>query len=363
MGGSGLLPCKLTPDPIPSVANPCCNRVLFGVVPALVKAMRRRDFIKVIAGSAAVGPLTARAQQPSLPVIGFLRSASLANAGPLVTAFRQGLKEAGYVEGQNVAIEFRSAEGHNDELPKLVTELVRLPVAVIVCNVTAASAAKAITSGVPIVFATGDDPVAEGLVTSLNRPGGNVTGVSFLGLTLGAKQVELLRQIVPTATTIAVLVDTNYRGNVPDLKEVETAANALRQNLIVLRASDERDLEAASATLAQQHADALIALGAAFFFSHRDQLIALAARHRLPAIYQVSDFVAAGGLMSYGASIRDAYRLVGIYTGKILSGAKPADLPVQQSTKVELAINLKTAKALGITVPQSMLVAADEVIE
>jgi len=326
------------------------------------EAMRRREFIAFVGSTAAAWPLTARAQQPAMPMVGFLRSATLANAGPLVTAFRQGLKRAGYVEGQNVAIEFRSG-GHNDQLPKLVTELLRLPVAVIVCNVTAASAAKVITSSVPIVFATGDDPVAEGLVTSLNRPGGNVTGVSFLGNTLAAKQVELLRQLVPNATTIAILVDRNYQGSATDLKDVERAAHSLRQNLIILAASDERDLETASATLAQQHADALVALGAAFFLSQRDQIIALAARHNLPAIYQVRDFAVAGGLMSYGASIRDAYRLVGIYTGKILDGAKPADLPVQQSTKVELVINLKTAKALGIAVPQSMLVAADEVIE
>jgi putative tryptophan/tyrosine transport system substrate-binding protein len=325
--------------------------------------MKRREFITVL-GSVVAWPLAARAQQQiAVPVIGFLRSASLANAGPLVTTFRQGLKEAGYVEGQNVVVEFRSAEGHNDELPKLVAELLHLRVAVLVCNVTAASAAKAITSIVPIVFARSDDPVAEGLVTSLNRPGGNVTGVSFLGNALGAKQAELLRQLVPKATTIAVLVDTNYQGSATDLKEVRTAAHSLGQNLIILAASSERDLETASTTLAQQHADALIVLGAAFFLSQRDQIIALAARHKLPAIYQVPDFVVAGGLMSYGASIRDAYRLVGIYTGKILGGAKPADLPVQQSTKVELGINLKTAKALGITVPQSMLVAADQVIE
>ena len=325
--------------------------------------MRRRDFIQVIAGSAVTWPFAARAQQPAKPVIGFLRSASLANAGPLVTAFRQGLKEAGYVEGQNVIIEFRSAEGHNDELPKLVAELLRLPVAVMVCNVTAATAAKAVTSTVPIVFATGDDPIAEGLVTSLNRPGGNVTGVSFLGNALGAKQVELLRQLAPNATTIAVLVDTNYQGSATDLKNVERAAHSLRQNLIILRASNERDLETASATLAQQHADALIALGAAFFLSQRDQIIALAERYKLPAIYQVQDFAIAGGLMSYGASIRDAYRQAGIYAARILKGEKPADLPVMQPTKFELIINLKTAKALGLTIPPNLLALADEVIE
>jgi len=280
-----------------------------------------------------------------------------------VSAFRQGLKEAGYIEGQNVAVEFRSAEGHNDQLPRLVAELVHLRVAVIVCNVTAASAAKGVTSTVPIVFATGDDPVGEGLVTSLSRPGGNITGVSFLGNALGAKQVELLHELVPKATTIAVLVDTNYQGSVSGLTDVEAATHSLGQQLIVLRASSERDLDMASATLAQRRVDALIVLGAAFFLSRRDQIIAMAAQHRLPAIYQVPDFAAAGGLMSYGASIRDAYRLVGVYTGRILHGAKPADLPVQQSTKLELIINLKTAKAFGLDVPLTLQARADEVIE
>jgi putative ABC transport system substrate-binding protein len=268
--------------------------------------MRRRQFITLLGAGVAAWPLAARSQQASMPMIGFLRSASLSNATPLVTAFRQGLKEAGYVEGQNVAVEFRSAEGHNDQLPRLVAELVRRQVAVIVCNVTAASAAKAITSTVPIVFATGDDPVDEGLVTSLNRPGGNITGVSFLGNALGAKQVELLREMVPKATKIAVLVDTNYRGSVSGLRDVEAAAHSFGQHLIVLNASNEHDLDTASSALAQQRADALIVLGAAFFLSRRDQIIALAAQHGLPAIYQVPDFVAAGGLMSYGASIRDA---------------------------------------------------------
>jgi len=323
----------------------------------------RRAFITLLGGTAAAWPLAARAQQLAIPVVGFLRSASLDNATPLVSAFRQGLKEAGYIEGQNVAVEFRSAEGHNDQLPRLVAELVRLPVAVIVCNVTAASAAKGVTSTVPIVFATGDDPVGEGLVTSLSRPGGNITGVSFLGNALGAKQVELLHELVPKATTIAVLVDTNYQGSVSGLTAVEAATHSLGQQLIVLRASSERDLDMASATLAQRRVDALIVLGAAFFLSRRDQIIAMAAQHRLPAIYQVPDFAAAGGLMSYGASIRDAYRLVGVYTGRILHGAKPADLPVQQSTKLELIINLKTAKAFGLDVPLTLQARADEVIE
>jgi putative ABC transport system substrate-binding protein len=325
--------------------------------------IRRREFIGALPSAAVAWSLAARAQQPTMPVIGFLRSASLDNATPLVSAFRQGLREAGYVEGQNIAIEFRSAEGRNDQLPRLVGELIRLPVAVIVCNVTAASAAKAATSTVPIIFATGGDPVAEGLVASLNRPGGNITGVSFLGNALGAKQVELLRELLPKAATFAALVDTNYRGSGSELKEVDAAARSLGLHLIVLNVGDERDLDAASATLARQRADGLIVLGAAFFLSRRDQIIAMAAGHGLPTIYEVSDFVTAGGLMSYGASIRDAYRLVGTYTGKILHGAKPDDLPVQQSTKLELVINLKTAKALGLTVPLTLQASADKVIE
>jgi putative ABC transport system substrate-binding protein len=324
--------------------------------------MTRREVIALGSSAALVWPLPARAEQAA-PIVGFLRSASLDNAGPLMAAFREGLKEASYVEGQNVAIEFRSAEGHSDRLRGLVTDLVRLPAAVLVCNATAAAAAKVVTDSVPIVFATGGDPVAEGLVASLNRPGGNVTGVSFLGNALGAKQVELLRELVPKATTIAVMVDTTYPGSGADLKDVQIAAHSLGWSLIVLSPGNERDLGTAAATLAQHHADALIVLGAAFFLSRRDQIITLAAQHRLPAIYEVSDFVGAGGLMSYGASIRDAYRLVGIYAGRILHGDKPADLPVQQSTEVELVINLKTAKTLGLTIPQTLLATADEVIE
>jgi putative ABC transport system substrate-binding protein len=324
--------------------------------------MRRRDFIAGL-GSAAAWPLTARAQQPMIPTIGFLRSAALDNPIPLISAFRQGLKEAGYVDGQNVAIKFRSADGRNKQLPRLVAELVRLPVNVIVCNVTAAAAAKAVTSTVPIVFATGDDPVEEGLVASLNRPGGNITGVSFLGNALGGKQVELLRELVPNAMTIAVLVDTNFAGSASALKDIRAAARIFGQRVMILNASNEQELEAASETLAHQPSDALIVLGAAFFTSRRDQIIALASRYRLPAMYQLQDFVVSGGLISYGASIRDAYRLVGAYTAKILRGAKPADLPVQMLTKVELVINLKTAKALGLSIPETLLATADEVIQ
>jgi putative ABC transport system substrate-binding protein len=324
--------------------------------------MKRRTFIAALGGAVA-WPLVARAQQPTMPVVGFLRSASLDNAAPLIASFREGLNEAGYVEGQNVTIEFRSAEDHIDRLPKLVTELVRLPVAVIVANVTAATAAKRLTTTVPIVFATGDDPIQEGLVSSLSRPGGNITGVSFLGNALGAKQLELLREIVPGATTIAVLVDTNYHGSASGLADVQGAAHALGRRLIVHKIGNDVELEAADSSLVHQHIDALLFSGAAFFLSRRNQLIGLAARLAVPAIYEVPDFAAAGGLMSYGASIRDAYRQTGIYAGKILGGTKPADLPVQQSTKVELAINLKTAKALGLIVPPTLLARADEVIE
>jgi putative tryptophan/tyrosine transport system substrate-binding protein len=298
-----------------------------------------------------------------MPVIGFLRSASFDNTESLLAAFREGLKETGFVEGQNVAFEFRSGEGYNDRLPVLTAELVRLPVAAIVCNSTAASAAKAVTTTVPIVFATASDPIQDGLVTSLSRPGGNLTGVSFLGSALGSKQLALLRELVPTARTIAVLIDTNFSFNAAELRDIQATAGTVGQQLIVFNIGFERDLDTASATLAQQRADALLVTTGAFFLSRRDQIIGLAARLAIPAVYWLPEFVAAGGLMSYGASITDAYRQVGIYTGKILNGAKPGDLPVQQSTKVELAINLKTAKALGIAVPQSLLARADEVIE
>jgi putative ABC transport system substrate-binding protein len=325
----------------------------------------RRELLAALGGAAAAWPLAARAQQPArLPRIGILWPNPATVSGHFVDAFRQGLGELGYVEGRNMTIEFRTAEGTMERLPDLAAELVRLPVEVIL---TATSptirAAQQATRTIPIVMGNSQDPVSEGFVASLNRPGGNVTGVSFLGNALGAKQVELLHELVPKATTIAVLVDINYQGSASGLTDVEAAAHSLGQQLIVLHASNERDLDTAAATLAQQRADALIVLGAAFFLSRRDQIIALAAQHGLPAIYQVPDFVAAGGLMSYGASIRDAYRLVGVYTGKILHGAKPADLPVQQSTKLELIINLKTAKALGLTVPLTLQASADEVIE
>jgi putative ABC transport system substrate-binding protein len=248
-------------------------------------------------------------------------------------------------------------------LPGLAADLVHLPVAAIVCNTTAASAAKAATTTVPIIFATATDPIQDGLVTSISRPGGNLTGVSFLGSALGSKQLELLREMVPTAKTIAVLVDSGFSFGAAEVSDIQATARTVGQQLIVFNIGSERDLGTASATLARQRTDALLITTGAFFLSQRDQLIALAARHAVPAIYWLPEFVAAGGLMSYGASITAAYRQVGIYTGKILNGAKPGDLPIQQSTKVELAINLNTAKLLGIAVPPSLLARADEVIE
>ncbi len=298
-----------------------------------------------------------------MPVIGFLRSTSPTDAPHLVIAFRDGLKETGFVEGQNVAIEFRYAEGRNDRLPALVADLIDRRVAVIVGNNPAAFAAKTATSTVPIVFAYGGDPVKDGLVASLNRPGGNVTGVVFIQGALGAKRLELLRQIVPKATTIAVLVNPNNPEAVSERSDVQAAALAIGQQLLVLDVSSDRDIEPAFATFVQRGAGALFVGTGAFFFSNRERIVALAARHALPASYAQREPVVAGGLMSYGSSLTDAYRQAGIYAGRVLKGEKPADLPVMRSTKFEFVINLKTAKALGLTVPQSLLVAADEVIE
>jgi putative tryptophan/tyrosine transport system substrate-binding protein len=323
---------------------------------------RRREFITLLGGAAA-WPLAARAQQPAMPVVGFLRSASLTDATNLVTAFRQGLKETGFIEGRNVAVEFGSGENDHDRLTALVTEFVRRPVAVIVGNVIAALAAKAATTTVPIVFATGSDPVNDGLVTSLNRPGGNVTGVNFFGALLGAKRLELLRQLVPKATTIAVLVGAESSDTVAERKDVQAAAQALGQQLIIFDATSDRDIETGFATVVQHGAGAMLTVGGAFMFSNRERIVALAARHALPVSYSLREYVAAGGLMSYAASVTDAYRQVGIYAGRILKGEKPGDLPVMRSTKFEFVINLTTAKALGLAVPDKLLALADEVIE
>jgi putative ABC transport system substrate-binding protein len=323
--------------------------------------MRRRDFVTLAGGAAIAWPLVAHAQQPTMPVIGFLRSTSLAVSTPMVTGFRQGLTAAGFTEGQNVAIEYRYADNQLERLPGLVAELIRLPVAVIVANTIAALAAKAATTTVPIVFATGSDPVVDGLVASLNRPGGNVTGVSFLAGLLGPKRLEMLRQLVPTAATIAILVGTDTLEARIERRDVELAAQALGQQLIVAPVTSEGELDGAFTSIVERGAKALLVGSGPLLTSNRERIVALAARHALPAIYGLREFVVAGGLMSYGASLVEAYRQAGSYAGRVLKGEKPADLPVMQSTKFELVINLKATKALGLSMPP--LAVADELIE
>jgi len=325
--------------------------------------VRRREFITLLAGALGAWPLAARAQQPAMPVVGFLRSTALAPFQNLVPAFGQGLKEAGFVEGQNVAIEYRYADNQRDRLPALVAELIRLPVAVLVVNAGAAAAAKAATTTIPIVFASGADPIKDGLVASLNRPGGNITGVSWLGSQLGAKRLELLHQLVPKTTTIGMLVNPGSPETEGERKDVQAAAQALGLQLIMIDVSSDRDIETAFATLVQRGAGALFVGGGAFLTSKRESIVALAARYAIPAMYVSREEAVAGGLMSYGPSQSEAYRQAGIYAGRILKGEKPADLPVMQSTKFDLVINLKTAKALGLEVPMIMQMTADEVIE
>jgi putative tryptophan/tyrosine transport system substrate-binding protein len=324
--------------------------------------VKRRHFITLLSGAAA-WPLEARAQQPRMPLIGFLRSTSLADATYLVMSFRRGLQETGYVAGDNVAIEYRSAEDHLDRLPALIADLISRQAAVIVGNHNAALAAKAATAAVPIVVVTGADPVRDGLVASLNRPGGNVTGVSFLANQVGTKRLDLLRQLVPSAATVAMLVYPDTPDTNAERRDVQVAAQAIGQQLVILDVRNERDIETAFATSVQRGAGALLVGTGAFMNDHRKRLVALAARHAIPAIYSLREYVADGGLVSYAASITDAYRQAGIYAGRILKGEKPADLPVMQSTKLELVINLKTAKALGLQVPDKLLALADEVIE
>ena len=325
--------------------------------------MRRRKFITLI-GAAAAWPLAARSQQAALPMIGFLNGGSPAEYAPMVAAFREGLKELGYVEGENVAIEFRWAEGKYERLSALGTDLVRRQVAAIAATSTpAAQAAKALTATVPIVFTTGADPVQLGLVASLNQPGGNVTGVSFLVNELTKKQFEVLHQILPKAALIGFLVNPAVAYARSQTTEAQDAARALGRQLFVVTARTESEIDAAFAALVKKLAGGVITISDPFLNSRRDQIVALAARHSLPALYPVRDYVAAGGPMSYGTSIIGAYRQVGVYTGRILKGEKPADLPVMRPTKLELVINLKTAKTLDLTIPPALIALADEVIE
>ena len=328
-------------------------------------SMRRRAFITLI-GGATIWPLAARAQQPAMPVIGFLNPASAEARRDLIVAFHRGLAEAGYVEGRNLAIEYRWAEGQNDKLPVMAADLVQRRVAVIVAadGTAAAVAAKAATPTIPIVFMVGADPVELGFVASLARPGGNMTGVGALAVGTVAKRLQLLHELVPAASQIAFLHNpTNPYFSALETRELQAAAAVLGVRLLVLDASSLREIEAAFANLITQRIGAFLLGTDPFFITSRDQLVALANRHAVPSIYPFREDVAAGGLVSYGASNRDAFRLVGQYAGRILSGMKPADLPVQQLTKLEMAINLKTAKSLGLSIPLPLLARADEVIE
>jgi ABC-type uncharacterized transport system substrate-binding protein len=325
--------------------------------------VRRRKFITLIGGAAAAWPVGAHAQQPALPAIGFLNGGSAWEYARLAAAFRQGLGETGYVEGRNVLVEYRWAEGHYERLPELAADLVRRQVMVITANTQAVPAAKAATTTIPIVFNSSADPVAAGYVASLARPGGNLTGVSSLSVEIGPKRLQLLHEMVPTATVIAALINPTNPNAEAQSSALQAAARDIGLQLHVLHASTERDFDTAFATLLQLRAGALVIGVDAFLINRSELLAALALRHAVPTIFLYREFVAAGGLMSYGGSNTDAYRLSGVYAGRILKGEKPADLPVLQATKFALIINLKTAKALGLTVPLPLLGRADEVIE
>jgi putative tryptophan/tyrosine transport system substrate-binding protein len=327
--------------------------------------MRRREFITLLAGGAAAWPLAAQAQQPAMPVVGFIHIMSAENVPHILASFRQGLREAGFVEGQNVRVEYRWAEGNYDRLPDLAADLVRRQVAVIAAagGEPSPQAAKAATKTIPIVFTAAGDPVKDGLVTSLNRPGGNATGITIFGGGAATKRLQLLHEIVPKATTTAYLMNPSNPNAEIEMRAAQSAAASLGKEMTVVNASNERELDAAFAAMNQQHAGALLVASDSFFFWQRDRLAALATRYRIPAMHYLREFAYAGGLMTYGNSLTEAYRLVGLYVARILRGEKAADLPVVQSTKFEFVINLKTAKALGIELPISMQLLADEVIE
>ena len=325
--------------------------------------IRRREFITLLGGAAA-WPLAARAQQPAMPVIGFLRSSTASGSAHLVVAFRQGLTETGFVEGQNVAIEYRFADDRPDRLPGLAADLAARQVALIVGNtVSVVQSAKAATTTTPILFVTGSDPVRTGLVASLNRPGGNITGVTFTTIDLAAKQLGLLHELVPNSSVIAVLRDPDQPERESELRAIEEAGQAISRRIVILTAASEREFAPAFGSISKAGVGALLVRGGPFFLSQRRQLVALAARYGVPANYVTRDYAEVGGLMSYGASQADAYRRAGIYAGRILKGAKPGDLPVDLPTKFELVINLATAKAFGLEIPPMLLARADEVIE
>jgi putative ABC transport system substrate-binding protein len=325
--------------------------------------MRRREFIMLVSGAGLAWPLTAHAQQTARPVIGFIRGGPLATSEHIVDAFRQGLKDSGYVDRQNIEIDYHPVDDQSRQMSELIAELIRRKVAMIVGNTPAAHAAKIAGATVPFVFASGSDPVRDGLVSSLNRPGGNVTGVVFFNAVLAAKRVELLRQLVPGAATIAMLVNPNLANTEAERRDAQVAAQSIGKQLVVFEAKTERDIETAFAAFAERRAGALLVGSGGFLNSHRDKLAALAARHAIPAIYAQREAAVTGGLMSYGASISGAYRQAGVYAGRILKGEKPGDLPVVQSTTFEFVINLKTAKALGLEFHPQLLATADEVIE
>ena len=326
--------------------------------------IRRRELLAVLGGAAVAWPRAARAQQLAMPVVGFLGTTTPDDYASRVTAFHEGLKEAGYIEGQNVAMEYRWPEGRYDRLPMLAADLVRRQVAVIAAGgPSAARAAKAATSTVPIVFTSGDDPVEAGLVRSLNRPGGNITGVHLFLTELNAKKLGLMRDLLPHLQAMAALLNPTSQNADPQSKELQAAGSALGLHIDIFNASSESEIDAAFIAIAQQRLGALVVGNDPFFLGRREQLVALAARHAIPVVYDVREFADAGGLMTYGTNLKNAYRQAGVYVGRILKGEKPADLPVLRSTKFEFVINLKTAKALGLTFPPGLLAIADEVIE